>query len=270
MMQCDVSVIIPHYNSLSTLIRAVNSVFEQKLLPKQIIIIDDGSERQEKLLLVLQEKYASFLENRTLILYCFSSNQGVSAARNMGVELAIGQYIAFLDCDDVWHPKKLLIQYQMMDSLGLDFSFHNYVSDISKHKLEINQVTNDKLSLNPINKYIFIFTNPIATPTVMVKKAKFLQFNSQLRRMEDFECWVKNSNIMTLYKLNYKLAGGFKSPIGYSGLSGNIKAMHQDLLISLKSLYRQHVISNFFYWLATSIECVKYPLRVLKIKLVKQ
>jgi|GEM_PF-768452 len=92
------SVIIPTYNRESQVPDAVRSALEQTLKPFEIIVIDDGSTDRTA------DALAAF---GSAIRYIKTENGGVSAARNRGILEAKGEWIAFLDSDDTWHPSKL-------------------------------------------------------------------------------------------------------------------------------------------------------------------
>ena len=96
-----VSVIIPTYNRALTLARAVASVMAQTHPVLEIIIVDDGSDDDTR----------DRFESRNDIRYVYQSNAGVSAARNHGLSLARGDWIAFLDSDDAWLPSKIEAQF---------------------------------------------------------------------------------------------------------------------------------------------------------------
>lgn len=266
-MNCNVSVIIPHYNSTDTLIRAIQSVLVQTLVPIEIIVSDDGSQNAHSILGILSQSLKQH-KNYKLVTFIFiENNQGVSYARNIAVKSATSTFIAFLDCDDIWHNQKLELQYQLMITKNMDFSCHDYLPNLSiEVNQDFNKTINSQLSYKKISKSTFILTNPIATPTVMIRRSKFLLFDTNLRRMEDYECWVHNSTRMNIYKLDLALAGGFKPAIGHSGLSGNVVKMHESMLTALKSLYAKKSINSLFLLSAYAIEMLKYPIRLLKAK----
>jgi glycosyltransferase involved in cell wall biosynthesis len=102
MKQTDlVSVIIPVYNGDRYLDEAIQSVLSQTYKPIEIIIIDDGSSDRTA------EVAQSF---NSAVRYYFQPNSGSSSARNHGIELALGQFIAFLDADDLWVEDKISLQ----------------------------------------------------------------------------------------------------------------------------------------------------------------
>lgn len=96
------SVIIPVYNCERFLAEAVRSVFAQTLLPTEIIVVDDGS--TDSTPQIVADLAA---DPPVPICYVHQANQGPAAARNHGLRIARGEFIAFLDADDLWLPDKL-------------------------------------------------------------------------------------------------------------------------------------------------------------------
>jgi glycosyltransferase involved in cell wall biosynthesis len=94
----DISVVIPTYNRAACLSRALASVYGQTLVPREIIVVDDGSSDATAALVS-----SSFPDTR----YLYQRHAGVSAARNRGVAAAKGEWIGFLDSDDEWLAHKL-------------------------------------------------------------------------------------------------------------------------------------------------------------------
>src|ERR1700683_5328109 len=100
-----VSVVIPTYNRTKQTIAAIESVLAQTYPHFEIIVVDDGSTDGSG------EVIQRFIDQKTngshQILFVGQPNQGASIARNTGIERAQGEYIAFLDSDDIWVPEKL-------------------------------------------------------------------------------------------------------------------------------------------------------------------
>ncbi len=96
-----VSVIIPTFNRCEWVREAIDSVLAQTFQTVELIVVDDGS---------TDKTYDMLMSYRDLIRVIRQSNRGVSAARNQGIALSTGQYIALLDSDDLWLPQKLEIQ----------------------------------------------------------------------------------------------------------------------------------------------------------------
>src|SRR5690242_19027925 len=100
-----VSVVLPTYNRARCLARAVQSVIVQDFQDWELILVDDGSTDGTP---ELRERFRRALGCRYRDLV--SDHRGVSAARNLGIAAATGEYVAFLDSDDFWFPAKLRLQ----------------------------------------------------------------------------------------------------------------------------------------------------------------
>ena len=96
--QNSISVVIPVFNRKQLIERSINSVINQTYPPDEIIVIDDGS---------IDGTYDLIKKNYPQVILIHQENKGVSAARNVGITIAKGKWIAFLDSDDEWFPEKL-------------------------------------------------------------------------------------------------------------------------------------------------------------------
>ena len=107
-----VSVIVPCYNCVKTLERAVQSVARQTLRPTELVLVDDGS--TDSTVKHMRELQNMFGEDWIHIIE-LGEDLGVSTARNTGWSHATQKYVAFLDSDDAWHKEKIKIQYSVME-----------------------------------------------------------------------------------------------------------------------------------------------------------
>jgi glycosyltransferase involved in cell wall biosynthesis len=109
-----VSVIIPVYNAERYVAEAIESVLAQTYDPVEIIAVDDGS----------TDGSAAVVKQFPFVQYYFQANAGISATRNRGIEQAQGDFLAFLDADDIWVNDKLALQMAAFeDNPGLDIVF---------------------------------------------------------------------------------------------------------------------------------------------------
>jgi glycosyltransferase involved in cell wall biosynthesis len=263
-MSCDVSVVTPLYDSSGTLARALDSVYSQSLLPREIIVVDDGSADWEQ----SRGIAASYPASIAVRFIHLEKNQGPSCARNAGILVAQGRYLAFLDSDDVWYVDKIAIQYGVMTSHNLDFSMHSYCHDITRAGAGGNRDGLSSLSLAPLSSWTPLLRND-STNSVMVLREKMVRYDTSLRRGEDFTLYMEllsRPGCRALYIRRF-LAGGFKSTIGASGLSRDVKAMHAGRMLALKKLLDRGCISLAQYLFGISTETLKYPLRVLRVSL---
>lgn len=109
-----VSVIIPVFNGEEFLVEAIQSVKDQSYSPIEIILVDDGS----------TDSSSEVVKSFSNINYIYQSNLGTPSARNTGINSAQGEFIAFLDADDIWHKMKLEIQVAFhLNHPEIGFSF---------------------------------------------------------------------------------------------------------------------------------------------------
>jgi glycosyltransferase involved in cell wall biosynthesis len=181
----EVSVVIPAYNSAQFLGEALQSVFEQTFKDYEIIVVDDGSTDQTR-------KVVDRYKDR--VRYVFQENGGPAKAKNRGIRDCLGEYIAFLDADDVWLPLKLEKQVSMFrqnPELAMVFTENavfnrscTYVTSMGKRK---------RLMQGDVARNIFLRSG-VVTPTVMVRKVVFDKiglFEEELRVAEDDNMWVR-------------------------------------------------------------------------------
>jgi glycosyltransferase involved in cell wall biosynthesis len=122
----DVSVILPVFNGERYLAEAIDSVLAQTYRPLEILVVDDGS--ADGTARIAQD----FAQQESNVLYFRQSNRGIGAARNCGVAHAQGEYLAFLDADDLWSESKLAIQRTTFDQRPkLDIVFGHVLQFVS-------------------------------------------------------------------------------------------------------------------------------------------
>ncbi|MDY6945264.1 MAG: glycosyltransferase family A protein [Pseudomonadota bacterium] len=113
-----VSVIIPTYNRAALLREAVESALQQTYSPIEVVVVDDGS---------TDDTGAVMQEFGERIRYSRRPNGGVNAARNVGIKQAKGQFLAFLDSDDLWEPYKIELQVALLKKFAdAAFTFSNF------------------------------------------------------------------------------------------------------------------------------------------------
>ncbi|PIZ44424.1 hypothetical protein COY31_02670, partial [Candidatus Wolfebacteria bacterium CG_4_10_14_0_2_um_filter_39_18] len=119
-----VSIIIPAYNAASFIGDSVRSALTQTYPNKEIVVVDDGSTDDTRAIL---EEYIKSGQ----IKYFYQENKGPAAARNLGIKNSSGEFIAFLDADDVWLPEKLKKQIDLFKNpkVGLVYSDMEFFGD---------------------------------------------------------------------------------------------------------------------------------------------
>lgn len=179
-----VSVVIPFYNRAEWLKPAVESVLTQTFSDFEVIVVDDGSEEDSGFL-----EWAGDLRVR----YVRQEHRGAAAARNRGIQLARGKYIAFLDADDVFLPEKLQVQVSQMEARpDIPLSHTSYWRmDAKGNDLEVIRSGTFGGKVYPG----IVTQCPIATPTVMVRRDALarqgLAFEESVRIGEDAILWIE-------------------------------------------------------------------------------
>ncbi len=261
-MSAPVSVVMPHYNALHTVVRSIESVLAQSLPVSELIIVDDASSDFGR----LEQLVARYREQLTLKLIRLEVNCGAAHARNIGIDNASCAFIAFLDSDDVWHPEKIAVQYDYMRGRSVNMTAHSYIFDLSQQQFPAVAA----LRVKDIGKHSFIWGNPLFTPTVMARRDHFIRFDRRFRRVDDYKCWYENLANGDHQLLNVPLAGGFKQAIGASGLTGSARLMHQSYLEVLCALRDERKMSLTLYLATRLCEAMKYPVRSMLIRFRKK
>ena len=241
-MTAPVSVIIPCYNCAQTVGAAVNSVLKQTLLPRELFLIDDGSCDGGKTRASLQELKDGFKGEMSLEVLSMSENQGPAAARNAGWEAASQPYLAFLDADDAWHPRKLEIQYEWMQA-------HPEVALTGHSSLWVREEKPqfplpNTWSVWEVKASHLLLFNRFLTRCVMVLREVPYRFDPMKRYSEDYLLWLKI--VLSGYpawRLELPLAYTYKADFGSSGLTGHLWRMEKGELNTYWQLYRGKMVS---------------------------
>ena len=207
-----ISVVIRTLNRINTLQRALDSVINQTYKPAEIIVVDNGS--SDGTLKFLREQYPK-------ITILTENKIGVSSARNKGIKKSINQWIALLDSDDAWHPRKLEIQTSMLDSALKEYNlihtdevwFRNnkHINQMKKHKKQGGYIFERCLSLCCISPSSVLFKKNILDKVGL--------FDESLPVCEDYDMWLKICSseevLFAQDKLTYKY-GGHKDQLSKS------------------------------------------------------
>ena len=252
------SVIIPMYNSEKTIVRCLDSVFKQSFKSEiEIIVVNDGSTDSSS---DIVSEYSN-LNNPFNITLINQENGGVSKARNTGMKLANGNYIALLDSDDEWFPEKLEMQLKVFES-------DNEISFIGGLIYKPSLV-NQKIIEIPLSR--LIFKNFFQPSTVIFKKDvidKVGLFDESQKYAEEGNYFMRIAKEFKCVLLNEQLVNYSQGKVGFgvSGLSANLKEMEKAELRNLKFAYQQNYISFFTYLIAVTYSILKYIRRIFIVK----
>lgn len=190
-----VSVIIPSYNREKTIERAVMSVLNQTYKDLELIVVDDCSKDNTV------EVLKSIKDDRFKIIE-LEKNSGACVARNVGVENAQGDYIAFQDSDDEWLLDKLEKQMAIFEKEKVDLVFCAF----NRFGLGKN-FTCPKLSEGIVERKTLLEDSRISTQTLVGKKECFenVKFDPEMPRLQDYDITIRLSKKYSIYFVNEPL-----------------------------------------------------------------
>jgi glycosyltransferase involved in cell wall biosynthesis len=219
----SVSVVIPSFNCGSFVTQAIDSVLAQTSAPAEVIVVDDGS---------TDDTAERLKPYRDRIRYVFQENRGVSAARNRAVAESRGNFVAFLDADDVWHPRKLELQlkaFATAPDVGLlstttfhwpAFVFPELTEDISD-------------AIIPIPWDDLAVKCRFGTSSVVVRRSTLERagpFDTELQGPEDRDMWLRIGEVAKVARLNLPLTGYRSVPGSLSRRAATMEAFERRIL----------------------------------------
>lgn len=184
------SVVIPVYNNIENLKKAVYSIFDQSYQDFEIIIIDDFSSNQH-----LVELFVSSLGDSRVRLFKNEKNMNGAYSRNLGITMANGEYICFLDCDDTWLPTKLeSVKARALNNVGL--IVHKVF--VRNQNGEVKTSKDFAYGVYLLAERIFCKGELMQTGALTVRAdiAKVTLFNETLRRHQDYNFLVNLQSLV--------------------------------------------------------------------------
>lgn len=190
-----ISVIIPTYNRESLITRSIKSVLNQTYTNIEVIVVDDCStDNTEKVIKKIRDKRLKYIK--------LEENRGACHARNVGIENATGDYIAFQDSDDVFHKNKLEKQLNNLIKNNSDFDFCKLNIFVHNIKWHLPDKEQDKILNEDTFLYELCKGNFISTQTILAKKEVFndIKFDERLPRFQDYDLVLRVAN---KFKISY-------------------------------------------------------------------
>lgn len=178
------SVIVNTHNNANTVKKTLNSVICQTFTNFELIVIDDASsDATVKIIKKILDDYSG--KSKVIEL---KKNVGISKARNTGVSCANGQYVAFLDGDDLWMKNKLSIQHDFLSNNLIDWVFSNYSVVNNNYEILGNRYRKEGIY---DYKSIISNGNPVGMLTVVVKKHLLVETPFRKVKHEDYDLWIR-------------------------------------------------------------------------------
>lgn len=182
-----ISVVIPTYNRAHLITDALNSVAAQTRRVDEIIVVDDGSTDETA------KRVTAWSHDNMEVIYRRQENAGGNVARNLGVQLATGDIIAFLDSDDLWHPEKTAKQLAVLADPGLGAVYCGVRETVigSQEPPEIPQRTYPQ---GQLLSQLLVRDVTAPTSTYMIRADVFDEaglFDVTLQARQDWDMWIR-------------------------------------------------------------------------------
>lgn len=228
-----VSVVIPCFRCSKTIARAIESIAQQTVRPVEVILVEDASgDDTLGVLRDIEHAYSGWVK-----IVALEKNQGAACARNSGWAAASQPYVAFLDSDDAWHPKKIEIQYSYMSAHPEVVLCGHRHRMIAQADAGLDWEVGESVAQR-IGKWTLLVSNRFITPSIMVRRDIPQRYALGQRHMEDHMLWLEivcSGGIAV--KLSSDLAAIYKGAYGAGGLSAQLWPME---LGELKNYRRLH------------------------------
>lgn len=249
----SVGVVVPAYNAARYIERCISSIYLQTFLPKEVIVVDDGStDETGSIVIKLQQQYPS-------LRYTLQSNSGQAVARNIGIQQTSTTFIAFCDADDLWYPQKLEQQIEQITNANIIGVYTD--ADIISEAAPGAKTAFSKLYGLPSGSVYrkLLFGNFICTSTMLVERKAFLEAGGFLKSpyvkyVEDYDLWLRIARQGQFAVVKIPLVAYQKNA------SGSSRATVRSAIASLRLLSRQRS--------STLADALIIPLAILRQCLV--
>lgn len=229
-----VSVVLPTYNRARYLANAIQSVLKQSHTHLELIVVDDGSSDDTPHVVAAcgdpRVRYASH-----------SVNKGASAARNTGIAMASGPYIAFQDSDDVWRQDKLTVQIQALEKSDAAICVCSHRMLAARHTTEVIRKDRTRKGHDVIR---LLLRGEHISPQTMVARTHVLKacggFDEALRVSEDYELCLRLAEHHDFVFISRMLVDVYVSPDSLSGDPLTFAQASEQIIVKHRELFERH------------------------------
>ena len=225
-----ISIIIPYFKKKQFFKETIESINKQTYQNFEIILIYDDIDKSD---LKFIKHILKKIKKKKIIIN--KKNLGAGISRNLGIKQSKGEFIAFLDADDIWHKKKIEKQVMFMKKKKIDFSFSNYLI-INKNKKVLRKIIAPK----KITFSNLLFACDIGLSTVILKTdlLKIYKF-SCLKTKEDYLLWLR------LAKNNIKMMGINETLVSWRKTDNSLSSFPLQKLCDAFLVYNKYLKFNF-------------------------
>lgn len=259
-----ISIITSVYNAEKYIAETIESVLAQTFEKFEYILVNDASTDNS---IDIMQRYAK-QDTRIRIMNLEYNSGGPARPRNIGIENAKGEYIAFLDSDDVWLPEKLQVQIDMIENGNYDI-VHTYANTIDTNSVKIGTFRNQRtcrfLKYFINESSIIYFSNYININSVLMKKDLNIKFREDkpMIAIEDWMYWIENiiankkvflvEQYLMQYRINLSSISDRKSDKSLRKMF----YMYAVLLVENKISYFQFALAHLINFARISLKKMK-------------
>jgi glycosyltransferase involved in cell wall biosynthesis len=224
-----VNIIIPTKDRLILLERAVDSIIKQKYTNWELFIVNDSKKKLN----------FSNLDPRIRVLNNLNK-PGANGARNTGIDISNGDYIAFLDDDDTWHPDKLFKQVEIMHKSNAIMCYTGRNIVLKNKKININRYSyHSKIISSKITLYLHNYIGTTSTIIIKNNKNHNIEFDESLSSLQDYDFYFKIAEKGKII--------GIPEPLVNYYLDKSIKQISDNIYIYLRSAWKIYLKQKKYY-----------------------
>lgn len=247
-----ISVVIPVYNGEKTILETIKSVLNQTFSDFELIIINDGS--HDKTLEMVEH-----IQDSRLKVFSYP-NAGLSASRNRGFSRASGEYISFIDADDLWTPDKLeaqLTALQENPKAGVAYSWTNYINESGHfcHRGSYLTVTGNVQGKLLLLNFLENGSNPLIRRQALTEVGGF---DESLLAAEDWDMWLRLAARYDFVcvpspQILYRVSANSMSANIFKQEAASLKVLEQAFDCAPQSLHylKPHSLANIYKYLTS-------------------
>ena len=244
----SVTAVIPAFRSEKVVIRAIESVLSQSSPVDEIIVVDDASD--DGTVQVVRDFAINHPQIRLIVN---NQNLGPGQSRNAAWNLATSEYLAFLDADDTWHPKKIELQREWFRANPSEVICGTQHCIVNANEMQSGGEQTSQFTIKDLLR-----RNRFTTPSVMLRCNIPLRFDPKLRLSEDYLLWMEiASEFGHVSRINRPLTILHKPIFGAAGLSSKFFPMYVGELKTIRVLKQKSRITNLVYLRSVSWSTLK-------------
>jgi len=187
-----VSVVVPSYNRATLIVDALDSVYAQSYRPLELVVVDDGSSDNTER--VVAEWIGAHSGNGFDARYVCQKNMGGNVARNRGIRETAGEYVAFLDSDDLWSEDKLQLQMRVFDSCSCVGGVYCGLRHVLIESGEVLPVVKRSYPSGQLLSAMLVHDVTAPTSTYIIRREVFDKvgfFDEELQARQDWDMWIR-------------------------------------------------------------------------------